>query len=211
MPLKILIINGSIRGEHGNSFAIALKAKAYIESTNQAQVEIYTLTQPKASIRQVFDLLVESDAFIVISGSYWDNMSSNLLRFIEVCTPYENSAAFWGKPISTIISMDSVGGVGAANKIITAFTGLGCWTTPCSTVILSRLAEEAVKGSKKKGNNSNIDVWRLTDIEILIDNLVLACGLNRKLWKAWPTIKLHLKERDWPETGEIDMGNPKFI
>ncbi len=211
MKSKILIINASIRGQQGNSYAIALSAKNYIEKTQNANVEIYDLTHPKSTVQEVYALLEKTDAYIVISGTYWNNISSTLQRFIEVCTPFENTNAFFGKPVSTIISMDSVGGIEVANKIISSFSGLGCWTPPCSTIILSRLGEEAVKLTQDFEDDPNEDVWRLEDIEILIDNLIIASQIEKKKWKVWPNIQLHLENGQWPESGDLNMDNPKFL
>ena len=211
MDSKILIINTSIRGQEGNSYQIALIAKNYIEKHKISDVEIYDLTNPKATINEVYNLIEKSDAFLIISGTYWNNIGSTLQRFIEVCTPFENSDAFFGKPISTIISMDSVGGIEVANKIISAFSGFGCWTPPCSTVVISRLGKEAVQQTKDYEDDPNEDVWRLDDIEILIDNLIVASKIDKKNWKVWPVIHLTSENKNWPESGVLNLDNPKFI
>jgi chromate reductase len=211
MQNKILIINASIRGEQGNSNAISLKAKDYIEKSDNSLVEIYNLTNPKSTIKEVYDLLDKFDAFIVVSGTYWNNIGSNLQRFIEVCTPFENTKAFFGKPLAAIVSMDSVGGVEVAAKIINVFSGFGCWSPPCSTIIISRLGEEAVNRSKDMEDDPNEDVWRLDDIEILIDNLIIACGVGQKQWKVWPNIQLYLENDSWPDFGELNLDSPRFI
>lgn len=211
MKPNILIINASIRGQQGNSYAIALTAKNYLEKTQNANLEIYDLTHPKKTLQEVYSLLENADGFIVISGTYWNNISSILQRFIEVCTPFENTNAFFGKPISTIISMDSVGGIEVANRITSSFSGLGCWTPPCSTIILSRIGEEAVRQTQEWDDDPNEDVWRIEDIEILIDNLIIASQFERKQWRVWPNIQLQLKDGEWPESGDLDMGNLKFL
>lgn len=211
MKSNVLIINASIRGEKGNSYEIALYAKKYLEENYQVNTNIYSLTQPKCTIKEVYDLLEETDAFIIISGTYWNNFSSVLQRFIEVCTPFENTKAFLGKPIATVISMDSVGGIEVANKIISSFSGLGCWSPPCSSIILSRLGEFAVQQTKEWEDNPNDDVWRLEDVEVLIDNLVIASKVNRESWRVWPNTLLHLNDDKWPESGDLYMDNPKFI
>jgi NAD(P)H-dependent FMN reductase len=211
MKNKILILNGSIRGILGNSYQIALAAKKHLEKKENIEIEIYNLSTPKQTVQEVYNLLDKSNAFIVISGTYWNNLSSTLQRFIEVCTPFENTEVFFGKPISTIISMDSVGGVDVANKIISAFSGLGCWTPPCSTIVLSRLGQEAVNRTKEFDIDPNEDVWRIEDLEILIDNLVLASQLDKKKWKAWPNIQLKITDQNWPEAGNLNMGNEIFI
>jgi len=211
MMSKILIINASIRGQEGNSYQIALKAKSYIEKSNLSDVEIYDIANPKSTIDEVYELIKKSDAFLIVSGTYWNNIGSGLQRFIEVCTPFENSDAFFGKPLSTIISMDSVGGIEVANKITSVFSGLGCWTPPCSTVVLSRIGQEAAMLTKDFEDDTNKDVWRLDDIEILIDNLSIACKIDNKNWKAWDIDRLASENKKWPESGVLNLDSPKFI
>ncbi|WP_261387957.1 NAD(P)H-dependent oxidoreductase [Chitinophaga pinensis] len=60
----------------------------------QQEVRLITLAGPLPSIREVYDLLAACDAFLVISGVYWNNWSSPLQRFIEVTTAFENTPAF---------------------------------------------------------------------------------------------------------------------
>lgn len=211
MKNNILIINGSIRGKKGNSHEIALYIKKYLEKEHNTNAHIYNLTQPKYSIKEVYELLEKTDAFIITSGTYWNNFSSVLQRFIEVCTPFENTKAFLGKPIATVISMDSVGGIEVANKIISSFSGLGCWAPPCSSIILSRLGQFAVQQTKEWEVDPNEDVWRLEDVEILTDNLIVASQINRDIWKVWPNTQLVLNNNKWPESGELHMDNPKFL
>ena len=211
MENTILIINASIRGQEGNSYQIALIAKSYIEKNTLSDVEIYDIANPKSTIDEVYNLIKKSDAFLIISGTYWNNIGSTLQRFIEVCTPFENSDVFFGKPLSTIISMDSVGGIEVANKIISSFSGLGCWIPPCSTVVLSRLGQESVRQTKDSEDDPNKDVWCLDDIEILIDNLINASKIDKRNWKAWPVVKLVSENKNWPESGVLNLDNPKFI
>lgn len=211
MKKNILIINASIRGDEGNSNSIALAAKNYIEKQKIGTAEIYTLTSPKKTLKEVYQLLEKKDAFIVITGTYWNNISSVLQRFIEICTLFENTEAFLGKPISAIVSMDSVGGVDVASKIINSFSGLGCWSPPCSSIILSRLGEEAVKRTADWEEDPNEDVWRLKDIEILIDNIDIACQFDRKKWKVWPNTQFQLDDKIWQESGNLNMDNPIFL
>lgn len=211
MTSKILVLNASIRGQQGNSYAIALAAQKYINNFKNITVEIYDLTNPKKTIKEVLELLESADAFIVLSGTYWNNIGSTLQRFIEVCTPFENTQVFFGKPIATIVSMDSVGGIEVANKIISTFSGLGCWTPPCSTIVLSRLGEDAVRQTHHIEDDPNDDVWRLSDIEILIDNLIVSSKIEKNNWRVWPNIQLQLNDGPWPESGDLNMDNPKFL
>ncbi len=56
----------------------------------------------------------------------------------------------------------------------------------------------------------NKDVWRLEDIEILIDNLILASQIEKIKWRVWPNIQLQIEDRQWPSSGDLNMNNPIF-
>lgn len=210
MNKKILILNASLRGNSGNSHSLAQKIKNDI--SNKADVEIYNLVQPKKTIQEVYSLLESADGFIVITGTYWNNVSSILQRFFEICTQFENTPAFLGKPVSVVVSMDSVGGIDVASKISEIFGGLGCWTPPHATVVLSRVGEDAARLTKNLEDDPNADVWVVEDILILIENMLIACQVDRSKWVTWSCMHLKLNNLNtWPETGELEMGNPKFL
>ncbi len=182
---KILIINGSLRGEEGDGYRLAMKALEYAKTHEDIDVSIYSLTAPKSTTKELYELLESADGFVVISGTYWNNISSLLQRFAEVCTAFENSPAFFGKPVAALVTMDSVGGIEVANKIHHIFQGLGCWSPPCSSVVISRIGEKAVQDSIAINSDENDDVWRIADIEITIQNLITATTFPRNEWKCW--------------------------
>lgn len=208
---KILILNGSIRGELGNSGALAKMAEKFLTVKLSSMVSILTLSEPKPSVGEVYNLLAGSNGFLIISGTYWNGYGSPLQRFIEVFTSFENSPAFFGKPIACAVSMDSVGGAEVASRIHAAFSGLGCWSPPCSTLIVSRVAQGAVQASEGTINDPNEDVWRVDDIEIVLKNLVTATTLQNDRWISWPHRKLKITDGQWPESGTLDLDNPRFL
>lgn len=205
--MKMLIINGSLRGTTGNCAPIANLAQSILGEN----ATILTLSDKLPSIREVYQLLEAADAFFVISGVYWNNFSSALQRFIEVTTAFENTPAFFGKPMACAVTMDSVGGIEVAARLQAVFGGLGCWAPPCSHVVLSRVGQEAIAATAGKEDDPNEDVWRLDDLHIVLHNLVAAASLPRQQWKAWPHRELHIPDGPWPAEGALDMGTPKFI
>jgi chromate reductase len=208
---KILIINGSIRGQAGNSWALASRAARYLQTELDTAATVFTLTDPKGSIREVYDMLVGFDGFLVVTGVYWNSWSSPLQRFIEVATAFENTAAFWGKPVACGVSMDSVGGLEVASRLQGVFGGLGCWSPPCSTLVLSRVGQEAIAASAGQVDDINEDVWRMDDLEVILKNLVRAAHISRGEWVAWPHVELQLPDGPWPEHGALDMGTERFL
>jgi NAD(P)H-dependent FMN reductase len=208
---KILIINGSLRGTAGNSEAVARLATKILMNDLQQQVIQLTLTDPLPAVREVYDLLAGCDGFLVITGVYWNNWSSPLQRFIEVTTAFENTPAFFGKPVACAVTMDSVGGIEVAARLQAVFGGLGCWSPPCGTVVLSRTAQEAMAATAGQEDDPNEDVWRMADLSIVLQNLVTAADMPRNNWLAWPHSELSIPDDPWPEQGPLDMGSPKFL
>ena len=208
---KILIINGSLRGTSGNSEAVAKQAVQVLMNDLQQQVVQLTLTDPMPVIRDVYDLLTNCDAFLVVTGVYWNNWSSTLQRFIEVTTAFENTPAFFGKPVACAVTMDSVGGIEVAARLQAVFGGLGCWSPPCSTIVLSRTGQEAMVASAGQQDDANEDVWRMADLPVVLQNLVTAAGIPRNKWIAWPHTELTIPDGPWPGNEALDMGSPKFL
>jgi chromate reductase len=208
---NILIINGSLRGTAGNSYAVSKHAEQLLVNELQQQVTLLTLTDPQPSINDMYKLLFNSDAFLVVTGVYWNNWSSPLQRFIEITTAFENTPAFFGKPVASAVTMDSVGGIEVAARLQAVFGGLGCWSPPCSTVVLSRTGQEAITASAGSEDDLNEDVWRLDDLNIVLKNLVTAAAMPRNNWLAWPHTGLVIPNGPWPGIGPIDMGTPKFL
>lgn len=206
---KLLIINGSLRGMQGNSGALALKAQEWCRLLN-TDCTILNLAGPLPSIQQVADMVEAHSAFLVISGVYWSNFGSPLQRFIEVMTAYENTPVFFGKPVACALSVDSVGGSDVAARIHSIFSGLGCWSPPCSTLIVSRTGQEAIDASTGKSSDVNEDVWRPDDLEIVMANLVAAMSVAIP-WQQWPIGRLDLSDGPWPATGEVDLDSPRFL
>lgn len=152
----------------------------------------------------------EASGFLIISGTYWNNWGSPLQRFIEVMSAYENTNLFFGKPVACVVSLDSVGGFEVASRLHAVFSGFGCWSPPCSTLVISRLGQEAVNSTAGKEDDPNEDVWRLDDIKVMLNNLMRSTGISEK-WQQWPIEQLKLKDGPWPATGVLELGGKKFL
>lgn len=211
MSASIIILNGSIRGTDSNSYAVAQKAAKFLSKKFKVETEIITLSQPPKRISTLNKKLEACSGILVVSGTYWNNIGSPLQRFIEIFTPFEQTSTFFGKPVASVITMDSAGGLDVASKIHSSFSGLGCWSPPCSTVVLSRVGLDAVKQTQNKKSDPNEDVWREEDLEILLSNLATASVMPKVKWKAWPHAAFKLKNDAWPETGDLKMGAERFL
>lgn len=194
----------------GNSGRIIGMLEKNAEPLDSGSVEVLTVTEQMPTVKEIKNLLSKHDSFLVVSGNYWGSWSSSLQRFIEVVTAYENTPVFFGKPMACVISMDSVGGMDLAARLHSVFSGFGCWSPPCSTVVLSRTAQEAIAASRNRDGDSNEDVWRPSDIDFLVENLLVSEKIKAP-WKAWPHLEFKIDEGAWPETGPIDFGEEPFL
>lgn len=207
---QILILNGSIRGKTGNCASVAAGATAMLERLPDISVSTLVLADPMPALGAVQQSLLAADAFLVVSGVYWNSWGSPLQRFLEVATIFENGAEFFGKPLAAVVTMDSVGGTDVAARMHASFSGLGCWSPPCSTLVVSRVAEYAVAQTARWPEDPNEDVWRIADLEVVLRNLVTAARLRGE-WVAWDKTALRLEGGDWPGTGSLDLGSLRFL
>jgi NAD(P)H-dependent FMN reductase len=196
---NVLILNGSIRGTRGNSQKISKIARETLKISGLVKSSIVNLSEASGDTSNLYSLLENADGFLVVTGTYWNNWGSPLQKFIETATAFENSPAFFGKPIACAVTIDSVGGIEVATRLHGAFAGLGCWSPPCSTIVISRVGQEAITASAKKPNDPNDDVWRIEDLDVVLKNLVAATSIKTE-WTSWPFIKL-----------KKDLNSPKFL
>ena len=206
----MLIINGSIRGNGGNSARIIDVIKRTSTMLDRS-MEVLTLAEGMPSMGEVKTRLLNSDSFLIVTGNYWNSWGSPFQRFLEVVTAYENTEVFFGKPVACIVSMDSVGGIEIAARLHNVFSGFGCWSPPCSTVVISRVGQEAIEASQARKDGTNEHVRRPSDISVLIENLLISEPLKNTRWLRWPSLGLPDKDGPWPETGPIDYGSNPFL
>jgi chromate reductase len=205
MSSRLLLLNGSIRGTSGNTGALLQRARASL--ADGWQTDSLSLADYRGSIESLAERLTAADAFLIGSGVYWGSWGSPLQRFLEVITGYELSACFLGKPAGAVISADSVGGLDVAQRLLGAFSLLGCVVPPLSTVVVSRVAQVASSASSV----DNDDVWQADDLATVVHNLSLASSLRGLPWATWPVRKLAPREGVYPTHGVLADGLAKFV
>jgi chromate reductase len=199
--VRILVVNGSVRGAHGDC-ARALDAAA--RHLGDEEIANVVLAEYRGTVEGMVELIRGADAFVVGTGTYWGNPGSPLLRFLEVITPLEATDAFVGKPVACVVTMDSVGGVDVATRLLGTFAMMGCVVAPFPLVVLSRT------GHAVAGQPGFDDVWQEKDLEVTMKNLVAAASSDRSRFVAWPVDKGRLPSGAWPASGVLDLGFPKF-
>lgn len=204
MTSRLLLVNGSLRGTEGNSARLLEHAARALPAdwlTHTLSLAEYTGT-----VEALAEQLTQADAFLLASGVYWGSWGSPLQRFLEVMTAYELSPCFMGKPVGALISADSVGGLDVAQRLLGAFSLLGCLVPPLSTVVLSRVANVAIDADA----DANADVWQADDAAIVVRNLVAAQSLRAIPWSTWPVRHLARLSGAYPTHGPIASGLEKF-
>ncbi|PZR27637.1 MAG: hypothetical protein DI535_09450 [Citrobacter freundii] len=69
---QVLIINGSIRGDEGNSARIVHAATGYFRKKN-ITVSVLTLAGQMPSVEEIRQQVEEADSLLLVSGVYWHN------------------------------------------------------------------------------------------------------------------------------------------
>ena len=204
MTSRLLLLNGSLRGQAGNTARLLQRATRSLDEGWCA--ETLCLADYAGSIEGLAERLEAADAFLLGSGVYWGSWGSPLQRFLEVMSAFELSPCFLGKPAGAVISADSVGGLDVAQRLLGAFSLLGCLIPPLSTVVVSRAACAATEADPE----ANADVWQAEDLDVVVRNLALAQRLRQAPWATWPVRKLPRLEGAYPAHGVLAAGLEQF-
>jgi NAD(P)H-dependent FMN reductase len=204
MTSRLLLLNGSVRGSAGNTAALLQHAsRSLAEGWHSDTV---SLAEYSGSIEALAERLRAADAFLIGSGVYWGAWGSPLQRFLEVMSAYELSECFLGKPAGAVVSADSIGGLDVAQRLLGAFSLLGCLLPPLSTVVVSRVAQAAAQADPE----ANDDVWQADDLRVVVHNLLAASALRSVPWATWPVRKLARLAGPYPAHGVLSAGLAKF-
>ena len=199
----LLFVNGSIRGDSGNTAAVGRHARGLLPAGSRGDELVL------ASYRGMVEALVErverADAILFGTGVYWGSWGSPLQRFLEVLTSYELEPCFLGKPVGAVVTADSVGGLDVAQRLLGSLSLFGCCVPPLSTLVLSRVACAA------GASPENDDVWQLADLEVVVGNLLKASALGQVDWSAWPARRLPRVSGEYPASGPLGGGLAQFL
>lgn len=180
---RILLINGSLAGDTGNTAVLLARARRLL--ARRAVVSALTLASagsPDAgSFTALRPQLARADAFLIGTGTHWDSWSSVLQKFLEDATPAEGTTLWLGKPAAVIVSEHSTGGKGVLSRLQGVLVTLGCTLPPMSGLVLSRAAMIATHHAPAEAS----DFWHADDLRVVCHNLVEA-AIGTRRWKAWP-------------------------
>ena len=200
---NILVINGSLRGQEGNTGRVVTHLCRY--GRTRAQVSELCLAEVHEDVSTLEKALDEADGLIFCGGVYWNGHGSVLQRFIEVATAWETTGKFLGKPAGVVLTMDSVGGMEVAARLLGILNLLGCMVVPLGAVVLSRVSQmAAVQGH-------GADVYTLADADILFDNMVLCCAAPRPHWRTWPVEATRALQGPYPCVGPLRVDRDPWL
>ena len=205
MVATLLLLNGSVRGSSGNTARLLERAQDSLP--NDWQIDTLALAEYDESVEALSGRLVAADAMLLGTGVYWGSWGSPLQRFLEVISAYELSPCFLGKPAAAAVTADSVGGLDVAQRLLGAFSLLGCLVPPLSTLVVSRVGNAATLADARE----NEDVWQTTDLDVVVQNLCIARSLSGAPWATWPVRKLPRVDGAYPTHGVLDAGMDKFL
>lgn len=198
MTTTVLLVNGGLRGAQGDTAAALSHAARAAELIGDVVTETLVLADVRGAVDDVIARVRNADALILGTGTVWSGPSSVMTRFLEVLTPFELDAALLGKPAAAVVTMDSVGGVEAGSRLLTAMSLMGCTVPPCALVVLSRAAR------------ADADVWSVADLGVLVDNVVRAARA-RTTYAAWPAARARALTGDYPTVGALELGLPRAV
>jgi chromate reductase len=205
MTSQLLLLNGSVRGGAGNTARLLAHAAELLPSGWHS--DTLSLAEYSGSIEALVEKLLATDAILLGSGVYWGSWGSPMQRFLEVISAFELSPCFMGKPVGAALSADSVGGLDVAQRLLGAFSLMGCFVPPLSTLVVSRVGNAAAHADPA----ANADVWQLADLDVVVHNLILARGSLDLPWATWPVRRLPRLEGPYPAHGVLSAGLDKFV
>lgn len=201
--MRVLLINGSIRGARGDTSRALEYARHSIQSAGHTAEDL-VLSDYSSDIEDLREKLSSADAFVIGTGIYWQSWGSPLQRFLEIVTPWETGPEFAGKPAIAIASMDSVGGIDVCSRLLITMSLFGCCIPPLPIVVLSRTGQAAI------GQGGFDDVWRPEDIAIAVGNMLSMAKL-RLSFTTWPVKTTDSLSGSFPLNGSLDLKFPNTI
>jgi len=170
MKKEILILNGSINGELGNTFVLLNEVADIITKENHpCEATIVNLVNSRFDYN-LFDKILNADIYIFGSGTYWDSWGSPLQSFLEWLTPLEGSSDILGKPSGVVITGHSVGAKGILSRLQGVLSTFGFAIPPMTGMVHTLASQESRKALE--GLDFKDEMWSKDDLYIIINNLL---------------------------------------
>lgn len=189
--MKVVVLNGSLGGEHGNTGTVLRVLLSYLRP--HCEVEMIQLATDTRTAADLTPTLDSADGFVFATGTYWDSWGSPLQRFFEQATPLEATGVWLGKPAAVLVTMHSVGGKGILSRLQGVLSTLGLLLPPMSGLVYSLACHVALAEGSARPDVA--DFWHLRDCEVIAHNL-LEAAMGGHNWQAWKVDRTE-PERLW--------------
>lgn len=181
--LEVAVVLAGLGGLEGNGARLLEHAAPFLE---QVDTRLCVLAN-EPSFEAHRETLARAQAFVFVTGTYWDGWSSHLQRFLEEATPTEATPLWLGKPAGVWVTAHSVGGKGVLSRLQGVLSSFGCAVPPMSGLVVT-LATELARAHDAAAAR---DLFGPADLEVCVHNLLEAArGTHR--YRVW----------------EVDRGDP---
>lgn len=184
--MQILILNGSIHGASGNCGLLIQELR---KTRKDIKWDLVNLTKTKFGAG-LLRKITKADAILCLTGTYWDSWGSPLQKFLEDATDIEGREDILGKAMGVCVLMHSVGGKAILSRLQGVFSTMGFLIPPMSGMAYSLSGQLALKSKNQHAK----DFWCLEDLDVIVDNLVLATQ-TPIAWKTWPVDRKNFRKR----------------
>jgi multimeric flavodoxin WrbA len=192
---RILIINGSLQGKNGNTSVLI----DYLLAELNSKVGIdYLELKNCPEIAKEEKRFSEAAGFVFATGTYWQSWSHHAQRFFEQATPWEGSEIWLGKPVCSLVTMHSVGGMEVLSRIQSNFSLFGAVIPPMCAIVHSYVNQLASRAETME--NENLDIWGVRDLSVVAHNLMEAVSKTHH-YKAWKVDTLDAASKIWMKQG----------
>lgn len=166
--MNLLIVEGGIHGREKNCGQIvhALVELSPFEATSVVYLSGMSILEK---------VICNADAILFLTGVYWDDCGWPLQKFLSDFTHLECDSRIMGKPAGVIVLCHSVGGKSVLSRLQGVLSSQGFLIPPLSGMVLSRDSMDS----------KDADSWGLADMDIVLQNLYIAC-LLKLAWRKWP-------------------------
>jgi chromate reductase, NAD(P)H dehydrogenase (quinone) len=166
--MKLLIIEGGIHGQKHNCGEIV---KALKELSPFKETSICYLSE-KSPLEKEY---CEADAYLFVTGTYWDSCGWPMQKFFEDFTHLECDSRIMGKPAGVIVLCHTVGGKSVLSRLQGVLSCQGYLIPPLTGMVLAR----------DSMNSNSEDSWSLADMDTVLQNLHKA-SIIQVPWVRWP-------------------------
>jgi NAD(P)H-dependent FMN reductase len=188
---QILIINGSISGNAGNT--AELLGLAEMRLSEQGHTVDYLELVRDPSLDRIIEQASKADAFIFGTGTYWDSWGSPLQKFFEITSSTEGEDYWLGKPVAAIVTAHAVGSKGILSRLFGVLNVYGMLIPPLAGFAYTFVNHVALTKNVAPEELEK-ELWSHHDVDIVTHNLIEAInGTNR--WKKWPSDNVHYVDK----------------